>query len=57
MMYNLIIDNVIKKRSEHLFAIQLAKQAYIDQGFEPSKIRIEDDDRKQLPDTSGTIYY
>ena len=51
MLYHVLLDGKTKKKSsQHLFAIQLAKQAYIDKGIEEQRMKIVDDNGKVFPD-------
>lgn len=40
----LLNEDVILKSSEHLFAAQLARECFIDQGYEAGSLTIRDDD-------------
>jgi len=52
-MYHIFLDNdSVLKSSQHLFAVQLAKQCYIGQGYDPSRLSLKDDDGNSYPDTS-----
>lgn len=44
MKYHVYLDeNAILKSSEHLFAAQLARECYIDQGYAAESLTIRDD--------------
>lgn len=55
MKYNVYLDrDVHLKGSDYLFAVQLARQCYIDQGYSPARLEIFDDDGNLCPN-SGNI--
>ena len=51
-MYHVLLDNETKlKSSQHLFAVQLAKQAYItSDNIASERMQIVDENGKQYPD-------
>ena len=52
MEYHVLLDNKTKmKSSQHLFAVQLAKQCYYtSEGIALDRMQIVDDNGKQYPD-------
>ena len=51
-MYHVLLDNETKlKSSQHLFAVQMAKQCYItSENIASERMQIVDDEGKQYPD-------
>ena len=51
MKYHVLLDEKTKlKSSQYLFAVQLAKQAYIDQGIDATRMQIVNDNGDCFPD-------
>lgn len=51
----LLDDDVILKSSDHLFAMQLARQCYIDTGIAKDRLGIYDNNGNLCPNSSGSI--